>query len=127
MNERDMRRFFGDGPSFRVRGTRQRRKRSGVGMFAMAFGTLLGSLLMFKLLTLAVVAAIGGFFFDYSLMAIFTKDIPWYADCIVGLVTCPVAVAVGLGCWVAVLCDVETPFVPGTPLAAEAPMDPTNG
>jgi len=44
-----------------------------------------------------------------------------------GLITCGAMVPIGIGCWVAVLCDVETPFIPGTPPAAEAPMDPTNG
>ena len=103
----------------RARGVRRRKRSSGL---AMILGMLFGG----KLMILAVAAAIGGFFFDYSLMMIFAKDIPWYADCVVGLVTCPVAVAVALGCWVAVLCDVETPFVPSTPPAAEAPLDANN-
>lgn len=89
-----------------------------------ALALVIGDVLMSKPGTLAIAAAIGGFFFDYSLMMIFAKDIPWYADCIIGLVTCPIAVAVGLNCWVAVLCDVEPPFISHTPPVAEAPMDP---
>lgn len=108
MNERDMRRFFG---TVSRKTSRKRRKCSIVA----------------NVMWFCAVVAIAGFFFDYSLMTIFAKDIPWYADCIVGLVTCPITVPVGLLCWVAVLCDVGTPFVPGTPPAAEAPMDPTNG
>jgi len=99
----------------RNKGARPVRKRcSGVGLFLAVFGMIIGY------------AAIAGFFFDYSLMTIFAKDIPWYADCIVGLFIFPVAVGAGLGCWVAVLCDVETPFVQPTPPTAEAPMNPTD-
>jgi hypothetical protein len=96
-----------------------RRKRNIIVTLAVA----IGGVLMSRLGAMAVAAAIGGFFFDYSLMTIFAKDIPWYADCIVGLVTCPVTVAIGLGCWVAVLCDVSPPFVSHVTPVAEAPME----
>jgi len=80
---------------------------------------------MYKVTVLLLTIAVTGFCFDYSLMTIFAKDIPWYADCLAGLIITPVIVAVAMGCWVATLCDVETPFVQPAPPAAEAPMNPS--
>ena len=111
----------------RGRGVRPRKRKRRGGLFTGPLLAILGGGLMGGLMWLCAVVAISGFFFDYSLMTIFAKDVPWYADCLAGVVTCIITVPVGIFCWVAVLCDVETPFVPGTPPVAEAPMDPTNG
>lgn len=66
------------------------------------------------LVWLAIVVAIGGFCFDYSLDVYFGKDIPWYADCAAGLVTSPINIPAAVIGWVLVSCDVPTPiFNPG--------------
>jgi len=117
MNQRDMRNLFGGNPAFRILGgSAKRRKRTLIGIVL----GLLGGCIVAKLLSVAVVVAIAGFFFDYTLWSIFAKDIPWYADCIVGTVICPLTVSAGLLCWAARLCDVEVPFIePAAPTAVE--------
>jgi hypothetical protein len=67
-----------------------------------------------------LVVVLGGFCCDYSLDSIFDKDIPWPVDCVAGAVTTPLSTTCALGCWVARLCDVETPFV--KPESSDAKM-----
>lgn len=54
---------------------------------------------------------IGWWLFDYSLMAVFGKDIPWYADVLCGIFIGSALIPVALVCWVMELCGVPTPFV----------------
>jgi len=54
--------------------------------------------------------AICGFAFDYGLKTYVDKDIPWYGDCLAGVVTSPITVPVAVVGYVLVECDVPTPI-----------------
>ncbi len=51
------------------------------------------------------------FCFDYCLMAIFGKDLPWYIDLIGGIVLSGVIVATTVIIWIVQMCGIATPFV----------------
>ncbi|MGP1666954.1 MAG: hypothetical protein ACTS5I_13780 [Rhodanobacter sp.] len=54
---------------------------------------------------------LGWFFVDYSLMSILGKDIPFYADLLIGMVLGSAAFPVAIVCWVLRLFGVEAPFI----------------
>jgi hypothetical protein len=55
--------------------------------------------------------AIGGYMFDYSLMSITGRDVPWWADVIGGIATNGFLLIVTVLCWIARLAGYETPFI----------------
>jgi hypothetical protein len=59
---------------------------------------------------LALNLTIGGVCFDYALMSLFGKDVPWYADAIAGLFLGQFAIPIAVACWIARLAGVEVPF-----------------
>ena len=68
------------------------------------------------LLAVIVALVICGFCFNYALDTYFGKDIPWYADCIVGLFSGPITVPAAVVGYVLKACDVPTPiFCPPEP------------
>lgn len=76
---------------------------AGFGLFG--FG-LLGCLGV-----LALNLTIGGMAFDYSLMFLVGKDVPWYADAIAGLFLGELAIPLAIACWISSLCGVHPPLV----------------
>lgn len=67
----------------------------------------LGCFIVFLIINLTI----GAVCFDYSLNAIFGKDIPWYGDVACGLFLGEFTIPVALICWVLIQCDVDAPFV----------------
>ena len=63
-----------------------------------------------SLLFLLIGFAVCGFCFDYSLTVYFGKDIPWYGDCLAGLLTSPISVPAAVIGYVLKCCDLATPF-----------------
>ena len=63
------------------------------------------------LLALIVNLTVGGYAFDYSLRFIAGKDIPWYADVIVGTVLGEVTIPLAVVCWVLKMCGVHSPLL----------------
>lgn len=63
------------------------------------------------LAALAFNISIGAWLFDYALYSILGKDVPWYVDAIVGLITAQIMLLVAAVCWVLRLTGMETPFV----------------
>ena len=61
-------------------------------------------------LVLVIVLAFGGCIFDYNLEAYFGKDIPWYFDCLAGVVVAPVNVTAAVVAFVMIECDVPHPI-----------------
>jgi len=57
-----------------------------------------------------IVAAIGGFCFDYNLTVYFGKDIPWYGDCLAGFFTALINVPAAVIGYILECCDVATPI-----------------
>lgn len=68
------------------------------------------SVLLIWLVLVVFIVALGGFCFDYSLDVYFGKDIPWYADCVVGTIGSGFVVPVTVVGWVLVQCDVPEPI-----------------
>ncbi len=62
------------------------------------------------LLAVVVTLAICGFCFNYALDTYFGKDIPWYADCVVGMLCGPITVPAAVVGYVLKTCDVPTPI-----------------
>lgn len=63
------------------------------------------------LLFFALAMTVGAACFDYSLAAIFGKDIPWYGDVVAGMLLSQFAIPIALVCWVVTLCGVAQPFI----------------
>ena len=62
------------------------------------------------LLIIACCLAFCGFVFDYNLNVYIGKDIPWYCDCLAGLLTSPVNVTAAVIALVLIECDVPQPI-----------------
>lgn len=62
------------------------------------------------LMALALVLAVFGFLFDYSLDTYVGKDIPWYGDCVAGTITAPLTTTVAVVGYVLVQCDMPEPI-----------------
>lgn len=58
-----------------------------------------------------IYAVISAACFDYSLFAISGKDVPWYADVIVGFFFGWIAAPAAIICWIIKLCGVVTPLI----------------
>lgn len=66
------------------------------------------------------IVLIGGFFFlmvrlcmlcfEYSLMTIFGKDVPWYVDLLGGLILNGFNIPIAIVCWIIQLAGVEVPL-----------------
>lgn len=52
----------------------------------------------------------GGVCFDYTLWAMFGKDIPWYGDVIAGFFLGQFVVPAAVICWIVKMCGVTVPF-----------------
>jgi hypothetical protein len=59
----------------------------------------------------AIGLTIGGLAFQYSLWAIFGKDIPWYADALCGVVLGAAALPLAFILWILSLCGIAFPLV----------------
>jgi len=57
-----------------------------------------------------VYVCLGAFSFAFCLDACFAKNIPWYADAVVGLVGGLIFVPLAVAAWVCQLCGIPTPF-----------------
>jgi hypothetical protein len=73
----------------------------------------IGGLFMFLLVGCLLVAlfAICGYMFDYSLMCITGRNVPFWADIIGGIATNGILLIVTVLCWIARLAGYETPFI----------------
>jgi hypothetical protein len=54
--------------------------------------------------------AVGAYSFAYCLDAAFAKNIPWYADTVVGFVAGSLFIPLAIAAWVCQLCGIPTPF-----------------
>lgn len=65
-----------------------------------------------QLIAYAVISLVlGAPCFDYWLYSVFGKNIPWYADCVVGFALGPLNITAAIVCWIIRLCGIETPFI----------------
>lgn len=70
----------------------------------------IGSIVFAYLAVLAFFGWIGAKLFEYSLWAIFGKDVPWYLDVCGGLVLNGMSVPLAVCCAIARASGVEVPF-----------------
>ncbi len=54
--------------------------------------------------------SLGTYSFAYCLDAAFAKNIPWYADIVVGFVAGSLFIPLAIVTWVCQLCGIPTPF-----------------
>ena len=69
----------------------------------------------FELITLQLVGfilyiCISAYSFAYCLEAAFAKNIPWYADAVVGLIGGALFIPLAIAAWVCPLCGIPAPF-----------------
>ena len=57
-----------------------------------------------------IYVCLGAYSFAYCLDAAFAKNIPWYADLVVGFVAGAVFIPLAVAAWVCQLCGIPTPF-----------------
>jgi hypothetical protein len=57
-----------------------------------------------------IYVCVGAYSFAYCLDAAFAKNIPWYADAVVGLVAGTLFIPLAIASWVCQLCGIPTPF-----------------
>lgn len=67
-------------------------------------------LIISQLIALAIYVALGAYSFAYCLDAAFAKNIPWYADAVVGLLAGALFIPLAVASWVCQLCGIPTPF-----------------
>jgi len=63
------------------------------------------------LLAMVIIFLLGGWTFDYSLNAMVGKEIPFFADCVGGLLTAECVLVVAPFLWICHLCGMNFPMV----------------
>ena len=61
-------------------------------------------------IALVIYVSLGAFSFAYCLDAAFAKNIPWYADAVVGFLAGALFIPLAVAYWVCQLCGIPTPF-----------------
>ncbi len=70
----------------------------------------LAQMFIAQCISFVIYVALGAYCFAYCLDAAFAKNIPWYADAVVGLVGGALFIPLAIAAWVCQLCGIPVPF-----------------